>query len=430
MIGGVFAIVAFHLADTYFVSKLGTQALAAMGFTFPVVMLIGSIGMGMGMGTASVISRALGEGNHGGVRRLATDSLLLSVSVVILFAVTGILTVNPLFRLLGAKPDILPLIRQYMIIWYIGVVFLIVPMVGNNAIRASGDTKFPSLIMMIGALINVVLDPLLIFGIGPFPRLELAGAAIATVIGRATTMVVSLSILHFRERMLDFSRPALRSVWESWKKILYIGIPASATNILQPLSMSLVTRMAAGFGPEAVAALGAGGRIGSLAMIALFALAISLIPFIGQNWGAGEQARARRGHWVSCLFSFGWGLFMIPLFFYCSRPLALLFSRDPKVIPNIVLLLRIIPLGYGLRGISRLASSTLNAINRPLISAALNIIRLFVFFVPLSFAGSRLFHLKGLFWGMSTAEILAGAVAILWVREVLRRAEKEAGAQT
>ena len=177
MIWGMFSIIAFNLTDAYFVGKLGTAPLAAISFTFPVVMTVGSITIGLGVGTCSVLSRAIGEGDHRKVQRLATDSLILSLLVVGFFILVGILTIDPLFEAMGADSETLPLIREYMSIWYFGMMFLVVPMVGNNALRASGDTINPSIIMTVSALINVILDPILIYGLGPFPRLEIKGAA-------------------------------------------------------------------------------------------------------------------------------------------------------------------------------------------------------------------------------------------------------------
>jgi len=118
------------------------------------------------------------------VRRLTTDGLLLSSGIVSLFVIAGITTIQPLFFLLGARGEILRLVKTYMLIWYCGMPFVVIPMVGNNAIRATGDTKTPSLIMVSSMSINIVLDPLFIFGIGFFPKLGLAGAALATVIAR------------------------------------------------------------------------------------------------------------------------------------------------------------------------------------------------------------------------------------------------------
>ncbi|MCK5179038.1 MAG: polysaccharide biosynthesis C-terminal domain-containing protein, partial [Candidatus Omnitrophica bacterium] len=200
MIFAMLSMVVFNLVDTFFVSRLGTKELAAMGFTFPVVMFIANIAMGFGVATSSLVSMAIGRGDDHQVRRLTTDSLIISFFVVLIFSILGFLSMDWMFRLLGADGETLPLVKQYMRIWYMGSVFVVIPMIGNSAIRACGDTFFPSLTMTISMVINAILDPLLIFGLWGFPRLELEGAAIATVIARAVALVFSFLILHFKKK--------------------------------------------------------------------------------------------------------------------------------------------------------------------------------------------------------------------------------------
>lgn len=417
---GIFAMVAFNFADTYFVSKLGTKHLAAMGFTFPVVLLIHSIALGLGMGAAAVISRAIGKGNFLLVRRLTTDSLFLGIVIVVGLVGAGLLTINPLFRLLGATDETLPLIRKYMSVWYIGMIFVVVPMVGNNAIRATGDTKIPGLIMLIAAGLNFAMDPILIFGLYGFPRLGIAGAALATVIGRATTMIISLSVLHFRERMLDLSLPSLREILDSWKKILYIAIPTAATNLLNPLSMGVITRLVAGFGKEAVAGVGAGLRVEAFAIMPIRALSATLIPFTGQNFGAGKWDRVKSAQFVSVLFSLGWGLLCFLLFLPTAPKIAGIFSRDPKVVTVTIHFLRIVSLGYGMQGICLLAAAAFNALNRPIHASILNIVRMFVLYIPLAWIGASFFHVDGVFSGIVLANLAAGILSMYWLRRMLR----------
>ena len=166
MLIGIAAIVLFNVVDTFWVGQLGAAELAAMSFTFPVVMVVFSVSMGIGIGATAVIARALGHGDEDQVRRLTTDALLLANVAVTAVAIGGLLTMDPLFRALGADEATLVLIRQYMVPWYLGVGFLVIPMVGNSAIRATGDTKTPSYVMLVTGLVNAVLDPFLIFGWG------------------------------------------------------------------------------------------------------------------------------------------------------------------------------------------------------------------------------------------------------------------------
>jgi putative MATE family efflux protein len=418
MIFGIVGIVAFNLVDTFFVGKLGTKELSALSFTFPVVLVISSLAHGLGVGAAAVISRAIGEGNLHKVQRLTTDSLVLSFVLVAIFSAIGLFTINWIFKLLGASREIIDLIRQYMEVWYFGMIFVVIPMVGNNAIRATGDTRTPAIIMMVAVICNFILDPLLIFGIGPFPRMELRGAAIATVISRATTFVVALLVLHFRDRMLTFLIPRLKDVLESWKKILYIGLPDAATRTMLPLSIAIITRMVASYGNEAVAGYGVSQRIEFFALTAITALRSVIAPFVGQNWGAGKFDRLRKGMALSERFSLAWGVGLFFLLFVFARPIAEVFNRNQQVISTTVLYLRIVSIGYGLQSIVYIATSAINVMNKPLHAAGLTIIQMFLLYIPLAYMGSIILGIPGIFAALSFVYILGGIASHMLFKRI------------
>ena len=318
MMAGMVGMVVFNLVDTFYIGQLGGEQLAAMGFTFPVVMVLTSISLGLGMGTSAVISREIGKGSFENVRHLATNSLLLGFPVVALFALAGFLTIDPLFRLLGAEGATLGYIKEYMQIWYIGVPFVVIPMIGNNIIRATGDMKTPGLIMVSIAILNSILDPLLIFGLGPFPELGIAGGALATLFSRAVGMTLAFVILVKREKIIRFAVPRARELFESWKKILYIGIPAGLAKLIIPLSMGVVTRLVSEYGNSAVAGLGVATRLEALAMMLLMALSTVLIPFTGQNMGAGLKNRVLKALKISYIFhTSGWRFQYQPAYIFC-----------------------------------------------------------------------------------------------------------------
>lgn len=414
MIWGSFTVIAFNLADTYFVSQLGTAELAAMTFTFPVVLLLGNLAMGLGIGVSSVVSRAVGEGESALVKRLTMASLTLSLVVVGVFALIGLGTIKPLFTLLGVKPEILPLVREYMQIWYLGMVFLVVPMVGNSVIRAAGDAQTPSLIMTMAAFLNILLDPLLIFGWGPFPALELQGAALATVIARAMTLAASLLVLGLRERLLLYYLPPLQEAREHWGRILRIGFPAALTRAIVPLSMGFVTSIVATYGPAAIAGFGIALRVESFALIVPMALPASIGPFVGQNWGARRYDRIRQALKLSFGFSlvFG-GLLAIALSLSADR-IAAIFNRDPAVIAVVTIYLIIAPLGYGAAAVLFTASSVSNALGRPLPAVVMSLVQMLVFYVPLAYLGSWLLGLRGIFIAACLSNLIVGLGALIW----------------
>lgn len=421
MFFGIAAIILFTVVDTYFVGQLGPDELAAMGFCFPVAMFIQNIAMGIGTGATSVISRAIGSGDQERVRRLTTHGLILALLLVVLVALSGLYFLNPLFALMGAKPEIIPLIRDYMVPWFLGVGFLVIPMVGNSALRATGDSKTPAVIMIAAGLVNVILDPLLIFGIGPFPRLELQGAALATCCSWVAAFCGAFFFLHIKYKML--TNPFCSGILESWGQILKVGIPVAATNVLVPLSTGVLTSMVAGFGKDAVGAFGVAGRIDALSLIGIFALASSMSPFAGQNYGAGNCARIREGLRLCVKFSVAWGLSVATILYVLARPIAGLFSENSMVIEALVSYLTLVPWSYALLGIALVVTSTFNAVDRPLRASAIIAVRLFVLAIPLAKLGADYNGLAGLFGGIFMASSLTGILALAVMYQHVRSLE-------
>jgi putative MATE family efflux protein len=424
MVAGIVGMVAFNLTDTYFVGRLGTIELAALSFTFPVVLVLVRFTLGLGIGASALISRAVGRGDAHSVRRITTDSLSLALLVVVIFIAVGFPAMGPIFRALGAEGEILTLVKTYMSIWLAGLLFVFFPMISNNAIRANGDTRTPALIMLTAVFANIILDYLLIFGIGPFPRLGLAGAALATVIARMLTFILSFYIVHFRLRMLTFEKVPFAEVLASWKQILYIGLPAASTRIIAPIGMGVITGLIARVGPKGVAAFGVANRVEFFAIAVVFALSSVLNPFTGQNWGAGKTGRVKKGISLSNRFAFLWGIGMFALLALFARQIATIFSRDPEVVSAIVLYMRIVAASYCMFSVFVVSSLVLNVLHRPMHAALLVAGQTFAFSVPLAWAGMKLAGIKGLFAGIGLSYIIAGLAAWLVVRHVLSRIEE------
>ena len=337
----------------------------------------------------------------------------------------GLTNLRRIFSLMGADDETLGLISDYMIPWFLGVGLLGIPIVSNGAIRATGDTKSPAVIMAIAGLVNIVLDPFLIFGIGPFPRLELRGAALASVLSWSLTFAATIWILGKRERMIGLPLFVAKRSLESWKQILRISLPAAGTNILEPLSMAVLTRMVVQYGEEAVAAFGVGSRIESLALIGVAALSIAISPFVGQNYGAGNCDRIREALRFGLRFSLGWGIMIFVILFSFAEAIAPIFNDDPVVIKSAVLFLMILPISYGCLGISWLVNSAFNALNKPLRASFVILLHLFVFVLPLAYLGSKLSGLRGLLIGMAIGHVLVGFSAYLMAHSLLSRVESE-----
>jgi len=416
MMIGLLAMAGFNVADTYFVARLGTRQLAAMSFTFPVTMVIAGLAMGLGVGTSAIVANLIGQRLHHRVQALTTDALLLGLVLVSALVTVGMVTVRPLFSMLGATAETLPFVERYMHIWYVGMPFVVVPMIGNNAIRATGDTATPGLIMLVGLGLNAVFDPALIFGLGPIPAMGISGAALATVVSRAMSMTASLYVLARRKDMLTFERPTWRRTGASWRRILYIGLPAAASHMLMPISMGIVLRMVAWFGTAAVAAFGAASRLERVAVLPVIAVGASMMPLVGQNRGAGRFGRIYQAHRTAWRFDVLWGLGCAVALAAFSGPISRIFTRDPAVFGYLSKLLCIAPLAYGFKGLSHLAGSGMNAIERPFHAWAMMILRLLVLTIPLAALGGLVGGFVGLIAGLVVAEVMAGILAVRLTR--------------
>lgn len=417
MVWGLFALIAFNLVDTYFVGQLGTAQLAAMSFTFPVVLTLGNLAFGLGIGATSVIARAIGEGDMRRVQRFTTNSLTLSLTAVFLFASVGLFTIDPLFKALGAGPDILPYVREYMRIWYFGIVFLVVPMVGNSAIRAAGNTLTPSIIMTVAAGTNILLDPLLINGGLGFPRLELQGAALATVIARAVSLVAALWVLRFKEKLLSNQIPDLQETLWCWRDILVVGLPAAAASMITPISIGVITSFLSIHGAAAVAGFGLASRVESLALIAVMALASSMGPFVGQNWGAQKINRVRLALSQGYRFCLAWGVLMALVLGIGARSLAAFFNPDPNVIEIATRYFWLVPISYGAMGLLQITSSAFNAMGKPIPSIILTSTHMVGCYIPLAYLGGRVAGPTGIFAAAVIANLLVGLGAYRWSQQ-------------
>ena len=416
MVFGMIAILMFNLVDTFFISLLGTNALAAVSFTFPVTFGLNCITMGMSVGISTSIGRLLGSGDTKSAARLTTHGLLLAVILMVLGSTVGWLTIDPLFSLMGANADLLPIIHEYMTVWYIAIPLLVIPMTGNSAIRATGDAKSPAKIMIMAGLINGILDPLLIFGYGPFPELGVKGAAISSGISWAVALTASLYLLHRREKLLTM--PVLLKLKSDWQQILHIGAPAGLSNALNPLSSALLMSLLAAQGTTSVAAFGAAIRIESILVIGMMALGSALMPFMAQNLGANKPERAFEALFSAMHFAILFQLLIFIAMVPLSVPLASLFSRDTTVQDQLWHYLLVVPASYGLQAVCMLLISALNALHKTVNALIWNLLRLFGFLLPSAWVGSLYYGTEGLFIGISIANVIGGICAYLYARRL------------
>ena len=425
MIMAIFFMMMFGAVDTFFISLMGTDELAAISFTFPVTFTIMNLSIGMGIATSVILAQVIGRKQMDTAQRVCTDALWFSTLLVVIVAALGVLTIEPLFRALGATDTTLPFIHEYMVIWYLSVGLLVIPMTGNAAIRATGDTKWPSILMMASGIVNAVLDPFLIFGIGPFPELGVAGAAIATAISWAIGFVIALWLLGYREKLLTHKLPSLQQMTDTWGKLVKIGSPISLANMLTPITILILTALVARYGETAVAGYGAGGRIEAFAMVVAFAMTSTLSPFMAQNIGAGNVTRARTALNISLkfilLFQLGGYVVLALAAPFVSR----IFSADPAVLEVSKQYLLIMPAGAAFYALVIVIATAFNSAHESNKTLLVSCLRLFVFILPCAYIGGQLADIPGLFLGSVVGNALAAALAFWLVNKMLDRLERK-----
>lgn len=413
---GVFTMMSQAFADMWFIGRLGDRELAALSFAFPILMIVTSIAIGLGAGTSSVVARAIGAHNHRRARRLATDSLILSFGITAIVSAIGFLTIEPLFRLLGAPDDMIPLIAGYMTILYAGVPFVVVGMVGMSSMRATGDTRLPSMLMVIASVANVILDPILIFGIGPVPAMGLNGAAMAALLSRAAIFAGTLYFMRTRLDMLTFNKPDPGELRSSWADVLHVGIPAAATNAIIPIATGVITAMLARYGPEAVAGFGVASRVESLMLVLFYALSAVIGPFVGQNIAAGKADRIFEALRLCTIFCVGTGFVIAALLAFSGAWLPTLFSDNPEVTDVSTKFLMIAPISYGAYGMVMVMNASFNGMGKPMPAVHISVARMALIYIPLAFVAERFFGITGIFVAYAFANIVSGVIAFTWAR--------------
>ena len=418
MIMGIIAMMTLGFVDTWFISLLGTDQLAAIGFIIPVYMIFISIGLGIGMGISSITSRLVGEARHEVAARYVSDAQILALLLSILIAIGVGFSINGIFSAMGATQQVLPHIRDYMHVLIFGLPVIMIAIISGNTFRSIGAIKTSALMSTLMSLLNLVLDPLLIFGPGPFPALGMQGAAIASVAAAATVSVISVYILAVREQLLLFTLPRLRHIRKNWEELLQIAIPATLANVMTPFAAAIMTAMIAGYGAEAVAGFGVGARIETLCLLVIFALSATLPMFIGQNLGASKAERAYRALFGCLKFGIVFQVAVYVLLLILSPYIAPAFSSDATVVQVINTFIYILPLTYGAHAVVILVMVSLNVLKRPRLGLFLIIIRLIALYLPLAYIGSLYWGITGLFAGAAIGNVIAGIIAYRVIRRV------------
>jgi len=412
---GLLAIMSFDIVDLFFVSRLGDAPLAAISFTFPVIWFLGSVAIGYEAGAASCVSRAAGEGNAHRAARLTTDAALLAALPTLMLCGIGLMTIDPLFSALGATDDEIPLITEYMSIWYWTEPASAVMWTCLASMRARGNTALEGKVITAAAILNAILDPIFIFGWLGFPRLEIAGAALASL--TATLTMLGFTLIYLATRLRVFANPFVKfdEILASWRTLMRIGIPAMMTNAIIPIANGIVMAIVATYGVSAVAGFGIAMRIEPIALIPFYALSAVSSPFFGQNIAAAKYDRLVEARRVISRFCLRVGFLLAVALCLIAEPLSGLFTQSIAIRKVTVDYIWLVSLSYGAYGLVMSVNAAFNGVGRPLPGVVISAMRVGIVFLPLAFLGHRFFGLPGLFGASALSNLGIGALAYCWL---------------
>lgn len=419
----VIALISTGIVDTIYLGRLTDEArpdlaimaLAALGFAFPLTFIGNSANIGLGAGTMSAVSRALGQGDIERSRRHGAAAILLALVLMSALVALMMLAAPLVLPLAGASGEVKIMALSYLAISFPGLVIVSVASMSNNILRASGEVALPSMIMIMGAVINIILDPFLIFGWGPFPRLEVAGAALATLIGNTIGACFGFYIVFFHRKAISFAQMSWESTQRAWRIIGAVGVPAAGTNIIVPVATFAAVAIIGITLTEAdVAAFTVASRAELISVGLLYALSACIGAITGRNGGAGNTERVREAFKVCYWICVIWSTVLAGIMALFAVQIAGVFTSDALLIEKIIPYFYIVPITIFAYGFVFISAAGLNALGRPIYGLIYTIIRSLVLYVGLVGLGVYLAGLTGAFWGMAIANLISGFIAIGW----------------
>ena len=404
------------LIDLFWVGGLGSKAVAAVAMSATIIMVLFPMLMGLSTGTIALVARAVGAGNEEEASTAASQSLILAFVLGIFFGVIGWLFSDDFFHMLGAAPEIIPDGSAYLKISLLGGFTVFILFIANAALQGAGDTMTPMWVMAVSNVLNIILAPLFIFGIGPLPRMNVEGAAVATVLSQAVAAGLAVHIMLSGKARLHIRphhwTPNPQLLW----RILRIGLPGSGQMFSRSLMSAVMMWIVAGCGTAAVAAYGVGLRFHMIILMPAFALGGAAATMVGQNLGAGKPERARHAAWVSTWIGMGFMVITGAIMVLFAPGLIRVFNREPDVVRIGAQYLQVVSPFYIFAALGIVLGRALNGAGDSMSPMIITILSLWGLQVPLAVFLSRIWQppTQGIWWAIVTAFVVQGLLVAGW----------------
>ncbi len=423
MLFGVLALMSFQLVDSFFISLLGTQPLAALGFTMPINQLMIGVQIGTGIAATALISRATGAKQTDYAKRLSGLVLLIGSGLMGALALLIFFLKQPILLALGADESVFVYTDSYWLPWLVSSWSHAFLYFGNSLCRANGDTRLPGLMMVVTSVLNMLLDPIFIFVFD----WGLPGAAYATIV----SCVLGSAVMHWRlikRRWLLFELRQM-DIPAAIGSVAKISLPAMLSQLMPGMAAMIATRIVALYGTTAIAAWALGTRLETFSIVIVLALTMSMPPMLGRMLGAGNLDQAHKLIRMAVRFILMLQV-VVALFWLLVRPWMVdTLTQEPATAFYLASYMLWVPISYSFLGVCILMVSACNALGMPMRAVLISVLRLFACYLPAVALGAYLAEMEGIYYGVLFGNLIAGISAWLLYRKGFRRLEAKAKAQ-
>lgn len=414
----------YNVADSFFVARLSEEAFTAVSLVFPVQNLIIAVAVGTGVGINSLLSRRLGEKDFEAANKTAENGVFITIITWLVFVVLGLLFTNAYFAGYAQNPEIGPVVakmgKEYMYIVTIASFGVFVSITMERLLQATGRSVYSMVSQMVGAVVNIILDPIMIFGLLGFPKMGVVGAAIATVIGQVVSMCLGLYFNAAHNKEIKIRLAGFRPHGSTIKNIYVVGVPSIIMQSLGSVMVFGLNQILAAFSSAAVSVLGVYFRLQSFVFMPLFGFNNGMIPIVAYSYGAGKPKRIEEAIWFTLKIYFGLMLTGLALFWIFPAAFIGIFTPTPDMLEIGISALRIISISYVFAPVSLLAIGVFQALGEGIYSMVMAIIRQLLLILPLAWVLSKFFQENGVWMAFPIAEIITFFVGIVFLRKVWR----------
>ncbi|WP_289021197.1 MATE family efflux transporter [uncultured Salegentibacter sp.] len=410
---------AYQLIDTFWLGRLGADAVAAVSISFPILFLILSLGAGLTLAGTVIVSQHKGAENQAEVNYSSSQTVFVIFFISVLLAIVGYFSSTPLMKLIGAGPEILSDSVSYFQVSSLGFIFLFMFYVFQSLMRGIGNVLLPMYVVLATVFLNLVLDPLFIFGFGPIPGFGVAGAAVASVVTQGLSALAGLLILFRGKRGIKINFSEMKFDFPWTRRMFNIGIPSSMEMSTRAAGMTVMVMLVTSFGSEVVAAYGIGSRILSLIVVPALGFAMATTTLVGQNIGAGKIKRAERiGNLSTKIAFFGLTAVGLILFFLAEPITAFFVPNDPSVIRDGSLFIKIMAPSFGVLGVQQVLNGVFNGAGFTKASLLISVFALWIIRFPMAFVLSNNTSLsfEGIWWAFPISNLIAAIVAFSYYK--------------